>query len=212
MKIKHFLAMFFLFAACQSQAAFINFNSLSETSYDGPDSFQDLNGSTSISSDGLTATITGNAWKAFTGGNFIIDSTTVLHFLFSASGNVEVGAIGFDNDTTAAVPDVLKVAGWQNYGTSVYNYVLGSGTVAISIDIGTLYSAGTYSNIFLILDKDAGSQSLSLNFSNVELCSSNTECITTGASLTVSEPSPLLIMALVIALLPMARRIKATKK
>ncbi len=147
----------------------INFN---DYTIDPTDVFQDGQGgsptTSSVSVDGMTLTIGGNAWKKID-IPYTLTANTVLSFEFYSDDIGEIFGIGFDDDGDWN----NGLNGYQLGGTQVWSgmdqsfrtYSQGDGWVRFDIPIGADFT-GTMGTLAFILDDDA-SPTGEISFRNV---------------------------------------------
>ncbi|WP_428264804.1 M36 family metallopeptidase [Haliangium sp.] len=134
----------------------IDFNSFGLSSY----ADQDVSGTTSVSADGSTLTLTNNTWKRST-ATFNVTASTVLEFDFASTQQGEIHAIGFDdNNTLNDAARHFMFFGSQNWtGAGKIDlsptYSGGGAFQSYSIPVGDFYT-GTM-NLVFTNDNDAGS-------------------------------------------------------
>jgi hypothetical protein len=137
----------------------IDFNDYTITPHEaGQDGAGGHGTSATISPDGTTVALGGNAWKKLD-IPYTLTANTVLSFEFRTDAVAEIQGIGFDNDTS--VGNGLfgyQIAGSQVWGgvdQSYRNYQVGDGWVRYDIPIGADYT-GIIANLTFIQDNDAG--------------------------------------------------------
>lgn len=135
-------------------------------------------GSATVSPDGTTAELTGNAWKTLL-EDVTVTADTILRFDFSSDVEGEIHGIGFDTDSALSQDRTFQLHGTQTWGIQAFNdsYTTGSGVQSYEIRVGD-YFTGDFDRITFVMDDDkyVGGNSV---FSNVELVSG-----------TVNEPEP----------------------
>ena len=113
-------------------------------------------GSSEVSSDGSTVTLSDNAWKAIELSK-TITANTILSFDFKTDVEGEVLGIGFDTDDTISPNWVFQLIGSQGpWGLQAYNgnYTVGDGYVHYEIAVGEFYT-GDFSKLVFVGDDDA---------------------------------------------------------
>ena len=107
-----------------------------------------------LTEDGSGVTLTDNGWKAVE-GNFEVTEDTVLSFTFAADVIGEIHGIGFANGASLQPGTFFKLAGTQPWGleSGEWQYVPGSGAVAVSIEVGKHFT-GTFDRLVLGMDDD----------------------------------------------------------
>ncbi len=153
----------------------INFNDYTITPHEaGQDGAGGHGTSVTVSADGATIELGGNAWKKID-IPYTLTANTVLSFEFRTDAVAEIQGIGFDNDTS--VGNGLfgyQIAGSQVWGgvdQSHRNYQIGDGWVRYDIPIGADYT-GVISNLTFIQDNDTG-VAATTEFRNVGFYESN---------------------------------------
>lgn len=122
-------------------------------------------GSSVVTADGCSITLSGNVWR-ISDQTYDISENTTVTFDFSASGTAEIQGIGFDQDNTLSADQVFQLAGTQDWGIRDFNYT-GNGVVqTITIPVGQYYSGSNFS-LTIANDKDSGAQDNSVTLSNV---------------------------------------------
>jgi len=111
-------------------------------------------GRATISEDGTTISLSGNAWKALD-LPVTITENTVLSFDVSIEDAGEIVGIGFDNDNTLSPEFGFQLAGTQRWGFQYFNgqYSAGDGYVHYEIAVGQFYT-GDFTKLFLAADDD----------------------------------------------------------
>ncbi len=165
------------FSLITNAQAAIDFNNYSFTPYG---TGQDQSGNVSVSADGQSLTITGNAWKKID-YPYVITKQTMLSFELSDATGEAIG-IGLDSDNVISMDKLFKLAGTDpiNAATTIGNsYAQKNGdTIAYEIPIGRL-SLGQYQNIFFVCDDDA-TASCNATFKDVRLSEKKVTLDNTG--------------------------------
>jgi len=128
-----------------------------------------------VSGDGSSVTLTGNAWKAFPLG-YVVSPSTVLEVTVDASDTGEIMGVVLDNDQNYSnsrrgfllggsdVPN----ASHDSWSWTVVDYDTdGPGAVTYVIPVGS-YFTGTVNHMAFVADDDANASS-DVTFSNVRL-------------------------------------------
>lgn len=153
---------------------------LSQASVSAYDSAQDGSGSLptsgTVSGDGKSITIAGNAWKkhAF---SYTVSAATVMQVTINSTDTGELLGIALENDNTATnTPKRSFRLGGSTVNDTVHDswswkvtplYIGGSGAVTYRIPLGA-YFTGTVSYLGFIGDDDANG-STSATFSNIKV-------------------------------------------
>ena len=157
-------------------ASFINFDDYS------PQGFSNQMVSGSFVTNGNELALAGNLWVSIS-DSFEIAADTILHFSIEGTGlNPEFFGIGLDNDNFVTAQTLFQLGGSDTTGANqIGGYTAGDGVVDYAIAVGD-YFTGTFSKFVFILDNDAMPSGSEVIFSNVELCDSNSVCLSTSSS------------------------------
>ena len=144
-------------------------------------------GSASVSSNGLSITLTSNSWKSI---NLSYDVTpnTVLEFDFSSTSEGEIHGMGFDTDNGASSDRIFKVFGTQNWGIIDFDNYAG-GTQNYQIPVGTFYT-GNFDRLVFANDDDVDASG-NATFSNIKIYESSN--ISTTEAITLDKTVPVLV-------------------
>lgn len=108
-----------------------------------------------VVTNGTSATLTGNAWKALH-GEWEITDATIIDVEVKAGPVGEILGIGFDDNEVISSNRTFRLGGAQAWGLN--NYAVypqqGGGWYRVSIPVGQFYT-GTFSRLFLVNDNDA---------------------------------------------------------
>ena len=159
----------FIFVSCftlsSASAIDIDFNSVSIDGYAGS---QDAGGVANVEATGAALRLTGNSWKKipFT---YNLTVNTVIEFDFSSSVQGEIHGLGFDNNNSLSVDNVVQVYGTQSVGISDHNNYDASGGVSrYTVPIGQYYT-GNMLYLFFANDHDSAPSDGESLFSNVQI-------------------------------------------
>ncbi len=133
----------------------------------GYDPGQDF-GSVAVQDGGITAFLTGNAWKAVQ-VDYTVTPDTYLEFEFRSTSEGEIHEIAFDNDLFLSRAFGVVVYGNQGWTGNFSNpFYSGSGNYeTFKVHIGSQYT-GTYTYMVLVNDDDVDASGNS-HFRNVRL-------------------------------------------
>jgi hypothetical protein len=129
----------------------------------------------SISTDRLSATITGNAWKRFP-LNYNVTANTVLQVTVTAANAGEILGLALDNDNNATTGRRAFLFGGSDYANTSHDdwswkltpvVTAGGAAQTYQVPVGTHFT-GSVSNLGLIGDHDA-SGTTNATFSNLRL-------------------------------------------
>ncbi|MEM6691221.1 MAG: hypothetical protein AAF664_17480, partial [Planctomycetota bacterium] len=146
---------------------------------------QDLSGGVIYSSDGSSATLTGNAWKRYELG-YTLTTDTLLEFDLNVIDSGEIILIGFDNDNDHE----NGVSAFQLDGTQTWlpaNQTQTNGSGSYLIRVGDLFT-GTATHLLMVADDDLDS-SANVVFSNLKIYEIGDIPPTTPTDITISNPS-----------------------
>ena len=121
-----------------------------------------------VSNDGLSLTLSGNAWKRVE-GDFNVEADSVLVAQVRLSGTVEIAGLGFDTNNSQNEKAVLSFGGSQNYGLNAENVTATDGWQRIEIPVGELMNHGAYRYMTFIADNDAAPEAGQVEFRHVSL-------------------------------------------
>ena len=131
-------------------------------------------GASDVTEDGLSVTLSGNAWRQAL-IDIKITADTVLTFDFAATGTAEIQGIMFVNDENPASTRTFQLNGFQNYGRQDFNgQYEGDGALqSYTIPIGQFFT-GTFDRIVFLNDDDARNGGTS-TYANIDFSTSNTQ-------------------------------------
>lgn len=171
-----------------ASATLINFNDYTINPYGG---LQDGAGTSVVSGDGSSLTLTGNKWKSIS-ESFAITTDSLLKFDFYSGKEGEVIGIGFSPSSSGTAIDTYRtfqLAGVDLFGYQGYNtYNVGGGWVSFTISVGAFYT-GIFERMFFIMDDDSGATTSNASFRNVEICEAGA-CLSDSGTTDVSAPEP----------------------
>lgn len=121
-----------------------------------------------VSENGLSLTLSGNAWKRIE-GEFTISADTVLIAHVRITGTVEVAGIGFDTNNFQNADSVLSFGGTQSYGLNAGDVTATDGWQRIAIPVGEMIPPGSYNFMTFIADNDADPAAGEVEFRHVSL-------------------------------------------
>ncbi|WP_295885551.1 thrombospondin type 3 repeat-containing protein [uncultured Thiohalocapsa sp.] len=133
---------------------------------------QDL-GPATVTVDGATLTMVGNAWKKVDLACTVGDGTT-LSFDFASGTQGEIHGIGLDTDDAITSNRTFQVYGTQVWGIlpdANFTVYSGSGTVSYTIPLDDYpgLSGGSFTRLFFAMDDDQVPQNGESVFSNIVL-------------------------------------------
>jgi hypothetical protein len=143
----------------------LNFYDFSVDSYAGG---QDKIGTVTIENGGTALNLTGNRWQqiAF---SYTITPDTVLEFDFHSARQVDIHAIGFDDDLFTSRDRVIQLYGSRTWGIQDFNNHPDGGDVQhYRIEIGKFYT-GDMQYLFLIMNHDVRKPTGNNVFSNIRV-------------------------------------------
>ena len=140
-------------------------------SYGG--SSQDVNGIVTLSDDGHSAMVTGNAWKIFP-LSYNITPSTIIEFDFSSQCRGEIHGIGLDLGVDLNERRLFQLCGSQTWGIQSFNNYEGDGTSKrYQIPVGQYYR-GAQEHLVLAMDHDVSNPSGQIKVSNLRIYDSAT--------------------------------------
>ncbi|MDO6473977.1 right-handed parallel beta-helix repeat-containing protein [Alteromonas sp. 1_MG-2023] len=145
----------------------LNFNKFAPASYDAKQD-DTVNGGMTISDDGSTLTLSGNAWKQIA-GQFTVDAGSRLVATVKIEGPAEIAALGLDTNLKQGPGVILSFGGSQSYGHLVNDLGEQDGWQRLVIPVGQYLKAGNYQYLTFILDNDATPQAGKIHFRHIAL-------------------------------------------
>jgi hypothetical protein len=133
---------------------------------------QDL-GPATVTADGATLTMVGNAWKKV-GLECTVGPATRLSFEFSSGSQGEIHGIGLDTDDAITANQTFQIYGTQNWGIlpdANFAAYSGSGIASYAIPLNAYpgLSGQSFSRLFFAMDDDQVPQNGESVFSNIVL-------------------------------------------
>jgi len=142
----------------------INFNEFQIESYGGRRADR---GTASVSADGSTLTLGGDAWKKIT-LPYGVTMDTVIEFDFLSDAEGDIQGIGLDNNNSITSSQVFKSHGTENWGVAGFGgYVTGQGWKHYVINVGEYMSGQQMAYLTFANDHDLSPQDASSQFANV---------------------------------------------
>lgn len=190
-KVYSFMMLLCMVIPFSSSASFINFDDYT------PQGFNSQMVSGTATTNGAELLLSGNLW-VYLDGTFDITADTIMYFTMEGFGlNPEIFGVGFDNDNIVTPQTLFQTGGTENTrANQVGDYSVGDGAVDFAINVGDFFT-GTFSQLIFILDNDSMSSGSEVLFSNVEFCTNDSACLTTGSNLNsanaVNAPSVALL-------------------
>lgn len=129
---------------------------------------QDGNGTSVISEDANTLTLTGNKWKAVDLTSVNITADTILEVTFSSDTVGEIQGIGFDNDMSISSNTTFKFLGTQVWGISAFADYETSQPRTYRIPVGQ-YFTGSYRYLTFVCDHDVSTPTAQAVYSSIKI-------------------------------------------
>ncbi|MDA3874124.1 MAG: hypothetical protein PF795_09195 [Kiritimatiellae bacterium] len=131
---------------------------------------QTTTGSTTVSADQLSLTLTGNTWRKMP-YTYTVTADTILEVTIDASNTGEITGIGVDTDSDLTTgPKLLRLSGstpHSRFNDITPLYIANSGAYVYEIPLGNYYTGPMNYLVFVADDDD--NPSANVQFSNVRL-------------------------------------------
>ena len=123
-------------------------------------------GSSEVSADGCSISLSGNVWR-IDDDAITISANTTVSFDFSSNNTGEIHGVGFDDDAVSAnEARIFKLSGSQNWGIQDFTYTGAGDVQRITIPVGQFYTGSGF-RFVITNDNDNGSGNNVVTVNNV---------------------------------------------